>query len=185
SIVGVWGWRRVRARGLGVPRSRAFKLSMVGNFFNYCMPGTTGGDVIRAFYAARGSGRKADVVMSIVVDRVTGMLGLVLLAGVAGLFMLDNPVARNVTMYIWIGNAALAAGALVYFSGTMRRLIHLDRWLFRLPGGGLLKSIDAAVVAYRHHMGTVIASILLAAVLHFCLATGTALAGFALGMDRP
>ncbi len=184
-ILGVRWWLLLRARGLPCSLWNAFRLSMVGCFFNYCMPGTTGGDLVKAYYAAKGSDRKADAVISVVVDRVIGLLGLFVVAGVTGLFMLHEPGARHVTIFIWGTGLTGAIGASVYFSQRLRRLFYLDSLIQKLPGGALLTKVDAAAVAYRHHLPTVFSALGMATVLHLILASATAISGLALGMTIP
>src|SRR5690606_31531913 len=78
-------WMLLTCRGVTVTYARALRLTLIGLFFKLCMPGTTGGDVVRAWYAARGGGKRGAAVMSIAFDRVTGMVALFLLAALAGL----------------------------------------------------------------------------------------------------
>ena len=62
---------------------RIFELNMIGQFFSAFLLGTTGGDVFKIFYAARAvPERKAAVAFTVIVDRVIGMIAL-LLFGVA------------------------------------------------------------------------------------------------------
>jgi len=171
------------ARQMQVPFWKVQRLVLVGMFFNICMPGTTGGDVVKAYYAAAKNDRRTDAVMSVVVDRVLGLLGLILLAGVVGLFMLDDPLARQITIYIWSCAAIGAVGATVYFSGRLRRQLGLEWIIRRLPGRGFLQNIDAAVVAYRHHPLTLGTGLALSMGNHTALAGAAALAGYALGMQ--
>ncbi len=172
----------MRSRGLEVTFGRAFKLVMVGSFFNYCMPGSTGGDVAKAYYAARNSSRRADAVMSVIFDRIAGLLGLVLLAGIAGLTMLHDPVARQVTLWIGITATIVTLLSGIYFSRRLRATLGLDWLLAKLPDGGLLAKIDQAAVSYRDHKLSVLGAILLSLPVHICLAVSGALAAFALGM---
>lgn len=174
----------MRCRGIDVTVGQSFKLVMVGSFFNYCMPGSTGGDLVKAYYAAKNSDRRADAVMSVIFDRIVGLLGLVLLAGLAGLFMLDNPTARIITVYIWGVSGIVTLLSAVYFSRRLRSGLGLE-WLLSkmLPQGSILAKIDAAAVAYRDHKLTVLWTILLSLPVHLCLATATALGGYALGMQ--
>ena len=178
-------WLLLRARGLSVSLWKAFRLTMVGNFFNFCMPGTTGGDLVKAYYAAKRSDRRADAVMTVIVDRVTGLLGLVVLAGIAGLFILSNPTARAVTINIWIGAGVFILGASVYFSRRLREALKIDWLISKMPMQGLLTKIDQAAVAYRDHRSLVLGAIALSLGVHLCLSTSTAFSGYALGMDRP
>lgn len=178
-------WALMRARRLGVAWWSAFRLYMAGAFFNYCMPGMTGGDVLKAYYAARDSDRRADAVISVVVDRIAGMLGLVLLAGIAGLFMLANPLARQVTLCVWLATATLVAAAIIYNSAAIRRRFSQWTWLSHLPGASLWQRIDAAVLAYRGHPVAVTLAILLSVAVHLCLALASASAAYALGANIP
>ncbi len=179
-------WRLLlHARGIAVSWWRCLRLTMVGTFFNYCMPGTTGGDVVKAYYAARHSDRRADAVMSIIVDRVAGLVGLVLLAALAGLLILDDPAARRVTAWVWMGLAAFLILAAFYLSVRLRRLTGLDRLIAKLPGRGLAQKADAAAVAFGNHKMTVVAAIALSVPVHLLLALATALSGLALGLEAP
>ncbi len=175
----------MRCRGLEVPWLKAFRLTMVGQFFNICMPGTTGGDVVRAYYAAKGSGRKSAAVMSVIFDRITGLLGLVLLGGLMGLAILDEPRTREITILVWIGLGGVTAFSALYFSEHLRRRFHIEYWLAKLPGRNLLLKIHEAAAAYGKHKTSVTLSILISLPVHLCLTGATAMAGYAMGLDLP
>ncbi len=179
-----WLWL-LRCRGLSVSYGQSLRLTYVGQFFNICMPGSTGGDVVRAYYAAKGSGRRADAVVSVVIDRIAGMLGLVILAALVGLLHGDHPVIRPITATLWVAMAVLAVMAVLYTSPSLRRLLHLRALVNRLPGRNLIRNVDAAIVAYRSHMGVVFRCILVSLPVHLILVIGTATIGFALGLDVP
>ena len=49
-------------------------MTYVGLFFNNCMPQSTGGDVIKAYYVATSHEKSAHGVAAVVMDRVTGLL---------------------------------------------------------------------------------------------------------------
>ncbi len=178
-------WLLLRARGLTVGLWRCFKLVMVGTFFNFCMPGTTGGDVIKAYYAARYSDRRTDSVMSIIVDRVAGLLGLVVLAAIVGLFMLHDPKVAKLTGFIWAGMLCFGVGASVYFSHRVRRALRLDKLIAMLPGQKVVTRLDEAAMAYNGHKSAVFSAIGMSVIVHLSLALATGLAGYALGMQAP
>ena len=62
----------------------AFLLGFIGNVFNLVIPGAVGGDLIKAAYLVRMDINRTQAVASMVIDRILGLLGLFLLAGVAG-----------------------------------------------------------------------------------------------------
>jgi hypothetical protein len=178
-------WVLMAARRLGVGLWPALRLYFAAAFCNYCMPGLTGGDVLKAYYAARDSERRTDAVMSVVVDRIAGMLGLVVLAGVAGLFVLEQPLARQVTAYVWIGILGLAAGGLAYSSEALRRWLRVGSLVSRLPAGALLRQVDQAALAYRDHGGAVALAVVLSVFVRVCLVLATASSAYALGGELP
>jgi hypothetical protein len=75
---------------------------MIGQFFSAFLVGTTGGDVIKIFYVARAvPDRKAAVAFTVIVDRVIGLIALLLL-GVALSFtqlplLLSQPATKAAT----------------------------------------------------------------------------------------
>jgi len=178
-------WLLLRARDMYVPLWKAFRLVMVGNFFNFCMPGTTGGDVVKAYYAAKGSGRRAEAVMTVIVDRVCGLLGLLLLGGIVGLFMLGDEQARSVTIYTWLICLSFAVGCVVYFSQRLRAMLGLDWVLAKLPAQQIFASIDEAAFAYRNHKRLVLGAVAMSMVLHIAFVSSTSMAGYALGLETP
>jgi uncharacterized protein (TIRG00374 family) len=179
-----WRWLiLMRCQGLDVGYGKAMKLTMVGSFFNFCMPGSTGGDVIKAYYAAARSERRTVAIMSVIFDRIAGLLGLVILGGVVGLFSLDIPLVRHITLYVWIGAGVFLLCASIYFSRRARKSLGLDWVISKLPMQGLFKRVDEAAVSYRDSKKAVVASIALSVPVHIALTSATAVAGYALGMD--
>jgi glycosyltransferase 2 family protein len=186
-------WLLMRCRGMHVPYARAFRLTMVGLFFNFCMPGMTGGDVVKAYYAAKGSGARGIAVMSVIFDRITGLLGLVLLAGIAGLVMLwrgglepdVRGLVTTVTLLIWLGFAGALVAPVFFFSRNVRSAVGLDRLFARLGPEHILVRIDDTAAAYRNHKRVILTAVLVSLPVHFCQALATTLAGWALGMELP
>ena len=62
----------------------AILLGFIGNVFNLVIPGAVGGDLIKAAYLVRMHIKKTQAVASMVIDRIVGLLGLFILATIAG-----------------------------------------------------------------------------------------------------
>ena len=170
----------MRVRGMSVTPAKALRLTMAGVFFSLCMPGATGGDLMKAYYAAKGSSRRSVAVMSVVVDRACGLLGLVLLVALVGLTMLDHPVVRKITLLMWAGLLGVLLLAWLYSSPTLRRR------LSGLPGrAGRLRHLDNAAVAYARHKGALAGAVLMSLPIHLLVALSIATAGYALGITQP
>lgn len=172
----------LRARGLKVTFAKSFRLVMVGCFFNFCMPGSTGGDVIKAYYAAKGSNRRTDTIMSVIFDRISGLIGLIILGGAAGLFMAHHPAARRVTLSIFIMAGTLTTIVLIYFVPLFRHWLGINWLISKLPGQTLIGRVDEAAVAYRDHKMVVGVAIFLSIMSHCCFVTSTIFTGYALGI---
>ena len=178
-------WILMRARGIDVGVSRVGRLTLAGYFFNLCMPGTTGGDVMKAYYAAKSTDQRADAVVSIGIDRLCGLIGLVLIVGLIGLFSLDDPLIRKLTIAMWCLFIAMTLAAWLYTSPVIRRRLKLGAKFGKLPGAKVIRNLDTWVCAYRRHLGALASAIVLSLVIHLCLASAMSLAGFALDVDQP
>jgi uncharacterized membrane protein YbhN (UPF0104 family) len=64
----------------------AILLGLIGNVFNLVIPGAVGGDLIKAAYLVRMHIKKTQAIASMVIDRIVGLLGLFILATIAGAF---------------------------------------------------------------------------------------------------
>lgn len=83
-VLGTLRWRMVlRVHGINLSLGRAAEISLVAHFFNSFLLGSTGGDLMKAFYAAREtSNRKTEAVVTVLVDRLIGLLSMLLFAAV-------------------------------------------------------------------------------------------------------
>src|SRR5262245_45331232 len=92
-----WQWL---ARPLGFRDSfgRFAALYFVGMFFNLLLPTSIGGDAVRAIYLNAGSGRRTAALLSVLLDRLSGLLVLLALACVAA-------AAYPLPLPLWVGLA--------------------------------------------------------------------------------
>jgi uncharacterized protein (TIRG00374 family) len=66
-------------QGIRMPYRETFNLLMIGNFFNAFLPGSSGGDVIRIYYAVKAApDKKTAAAMSVILDRVLGLVVLLI-----------------------------------------------------------------------------------------------------------
>jgi uncharacterized protein (TIRG00374 family) len=70
----------MRPQALRLSFSASLRLSLIGLFFNTCLPGATGGDIVRIYYAAKDNpGRRIEIVTVFLLDRLSGMFSILLL----------------------------------------------------------------------------------------------------------
>ncbi len=145
-LLGLLRWRMVlRVHGLDLSFWRTTEISLVAHFFNSFLLGSTGGDLLKAYYAARETHhKKTEAVMTVLVDRLVGLLAMLLFACV---MMLPNfgLLARHgrLAALSWIIVAMMAAcgGVVVlsFWGGLSRRVPGARSWFKRLPKGELLE----------------------------------------------
>jgi len=81
-VVGGLRWRQaLLVQGLKLSVAEVTRVSFVSHFFNAFLLGSTGGDVVKAWCAARWTREKrAEAALTVVVDRLLGTLALLLFA---------------------------------------------------------------------------------------------------------
>ncbi len=161
------------------------KLTFVGNFFNFALPGTTGGDLIKAYYLTRFTHRKTEAVTTIFLDRIIGLLGLVLLAGALMVTSWDEQQFGALARPLLLVCAVLALGATFIFSERMRTWLRLGDLVRALPAGigDQVRRVGLATIALRHHKSNLALSFLITAVLQSIVMVSAACMAWALDMQ--
>jgi len=104
----------LKSQSLYLPFRRVLALSFVGNFFSAFMPGATTGDVFKAIYVARESATKrAEVVATVFIDRIIGLVGLIILTVAVMLVRLKFFTSYSQTKVVLVFNCILLAGTVV------------------------------------------------------------------------
>jgi len=170
------------ASGVHIRFFTLVRLHYLGFFFNSFMPGGAGGDIIKGVYLLRHSAEKETAATMIFIDRVVGLVGLLLLGGAVVLFASDR--IEGVGSEIAAVSLALGIVSIIFFSPWFRRLIRYDAIISRLPRAAILKKVDGALLSLRHRKGAVAAALALTVGLQLLEVFGVYLAGGALGLHR-
>jgi uncharacterized protein (TIRG00374 family) len=192
-LITTFRWKKLLA-GLGIVLSfgRAFVLNMVGAFYNTFMPGSTGGDLLKAYYAAKQApDRRTAAVMSVIVDRVLGLITLILLggamAGYAWLTAADmhDPVTRACKS-VALGAAAIIAccvlGLAVLYMPFVRKLISRNDRFARSKAYQQMRKVMHVLHVYRSQPGLILGAILMTFPVHLQTVVSAMLAGQAFGL---
>lgn len=102
-------WVILRREGHPLPLGALYRHYLVGYFFSNFLPSNVGGDVVRSYRAGVQAGDQHAAAASVVVERLTGLLALLLLVVALPLMRLDligHPA-------LWAPAAAAGAGFLV------------------------------------------------------------------------
>ncbi len=165
----------------------ATKLTFAGNFFNFALPGTTGGDLIKAWYVTHHTQHKTEAVTTVFLDRVVGLLGLMILASVIFAYAWERiPWPVSYRSYLAMMLAGVWGGlivlAVVVYSRRLRHALKLPQIAAALPGGSQLLRIGRATVAMRRHKTLVLMSLGITIVLQLLVILSAFVMARALGM---
>jgi uncharacterized protein (TIRG00374 family) len=150
-LLNVARWRLVlEVQGLHLPWGRATGITFVAQFFNAFLLGSTGGDVIKAFYAARETHhKKTEAVVTVFVDRLLGLWAMLLFAAVmmipnAGLLHRHRQLALPALLILAMLAGATVVLSVAFWSGLSRRFPRARHWLRGFPKGEMLeRSLDS------------------------------------------
>src|SRR5262249_48415323 len=163
----------VRAVGLPFRVADALRLGMIGFYFNTFLPGSVGGDILKAAFLAREQSRRTVAVATVIMDRILGLWALfwfvALLGGVCWMAGLVPPSAQPGCRWLMlvasatVGFGVLAWGALGFLpDGRAERFAER---LGRLPRvGGAAAEFWRAVWMYRRRQVWVVLSLLMSMV---------------------
>lgn len=162
----------LRAQKVFVSWSALMRFTFVGVFFNNLLPAAVGGDLMRGYQLAQETRRNADAAVSVVVDRLIGLMALTLTATLSVLYAVLTHQGDTVdlTNTFWFAVAALVGLALLFTLMVSRRMrtgvgAALERLAERLP---FLKfivpiytNLATAIGAYRDQPGALVFALLL------------------------
>ncbi len=116
---GSYRWKLLLDSKLESPISilKAIKLSWIGSLFNPLLPGAVSGDLVKVYYAKKLEPELSSgfLLLSVLIDRVLGLCGLILLFGFASLVKLPELLAMGpkIKMLLLV-NLFLLFGVLVF-----------------------------------------------------------------------
>jgi hypothetical protein len=165
----------VRALELPITWRDALRFGLIGQFFNTFLPGSVGGDIIKAAALARGQTRRTHAVATVVMDRVIALWALVWFVALSGSIfwaagLLTGPAAATA---VWIVRIALTivgvSLALWVLIGLLpdRRAEKFAARLHRLPlAGHAVAEFWRAAWMYRRRQKCIAGVMLLSWVGH-------------------
>ncbi len=102
-------WRLLlESQGLTTKKMTAFQYTLVGQFFNFSLPGGVGGDVIKGYYIVqKNPSAKTKAAVTVAMDRLIGLYSMIFMAIVAMLFHLDSVSSYVQLRFIFWGLSAI------------------------------------------------------------------------------
>lgn len=147
-------WQRLlAAQDVTPPWRYLFASTLMSTFFRQFLPSTAGGDVIRAYHAMKAGASTSVALMSLVVDRLGGLVALLILA-IIGTIMGPAISERLPDVWMWISAVGIAlclVTSIVVFGMPTKwgRLERLPKLPFMGKVGALLVKFSDALSLYR------------------------------------
>lgn len=172
----IMGWRirlLLATQQIPITYRDATLLTFAGNFLNFFVLGTTGGDLYKAYHIAQRTSKRAEGVTVVLVDRIIGLISFLLLATgtILVLTLMDKPMIGLYGRWVGYFMIAFVVGAALFFSLRVRRWIRYEALLRKLPLADKLRRIDETALNFRYHPGRTLASLLGTLVNHFLIIT--------------
>ena len=122
---------RARAQ-VKIPISGLLKITWIGNFFSSVLPGSVSGDLVKMLYVQKfdGSFSRTFVFASILIDRVMGLTGLILLVGMSSIIF-GGRISENAPgmqpllnmNYLLMGLVILGFSVFFFLNNVIRNLL--------------------------------------------------------------
>lgn len=129
-------WRALLAiPGVRVPLARLTQLQLTAMFFNVVIPGSVGGDVVKALYVARDSApeKRTTILLIVFVERLLGLAALVAVASIVTIVrareLFADPLLRPVASAVLLLGVGVIVGPVVFILLMRRAGHHLERWI--------------------------------------------------------
>jgi len=187
----------LRIQGIRLHPWEVVRLTMIGVFFNLAIPGAVGGDLVKmAFVARRAHRRRAEAILTVLLDRIVGLVALFLVSAVLVLVFLPvlHPLTRRfpeVALGAYLVGAGSIAGlagmGLVEFRERLirhpllaRLLAFAERWTPALVVA-MVQRVVVTIEACRRDRRRILAAFALASLVHIFLGADLILVGRAVG----
>lgn len=160
--------------------SASLRLTLIGLFFNTCLPGATGGDIVRIYYAAKDNpGRRIEIVTIFLLDRVAGMFSILLLPLLLSPFFAQALASQTILQTLLWATAFGLSMMMVGMGCAMSARVCESRvvsWLLQqLPRGQYLARVLATCQTAGSHLGSLGASLIVSLGVHMLMTLATLL----------
>ncbi len=139
TAIAAWRWIiLMQSRGIDISLWKGFQLYLIGIFFNYALPGSVGGDVVRGYYLVNDyPNHKADCILSLVIDRIMGLYSFFVLTLIAVAidfeFVVNHEKIRFVALFCFLVFVGLTVFFTITFSTRLSKAVGLGFFEKRIP----------------------------------------------------
>lgn len=146
----------LRGQGFRSSMKQTLPLTLMGLFFNYAMPGSVGGDIIKGYYLAQDfPDKKLAAGVSVFMDRLIGFFVMVASGSVAILAFRERLEHDPRLIAIGTGTLLVTFAFVVLLAFSLSRRLqapirYFSKHIERLPGHQIVVQIYRAMHSYRY-----------------------------------
>ena len=197
-IIGVRWWLLLRSQHILIDFWAVVRLYFLGWFYNNFMPGSLGGDLLRAWYVTKHTDKKFEAVLSVFVDRIIGLSSTLVIAGFFYLLFLRgkgleitsrgtggfiSSIAQYRAVFFWLAVVIIVILCAVLLHKKSRSMLIKIFLYIRQVSLRIILKFRNAIVIYCKKPLTMLAAFLLTVFLQLLTITGFWLLGRNLGIE--
>ena len=115
----------IKVRGIVVKFGRLFWINSIGSFLGLFLPSSLGTDVVRGYYLVKNNSERSVSISSVFVDRVLGLISLLLL-GLVSLLFAGNLVSKfNLNLYLAVLTFITLVGVYFFQRNETKKILEL------------------------------------------------------------
>lgn len=115
----------IKVRSIIVKFGRLFWINSIGSFLGLFLPSSLGTDVVRGYYLVKNNSERSVSISSVFVDRVLGLISLLLL-GLASLLFAGNLVSKfNLNLYLAVLTFITLVGVYFFQRNETKKILEL------------------------------------------------------------
>lgn len=148
-------WRiLLSAQNIMMDRTSVLRLTFLGEFFNHLFPGAMGGELAKAYYVIRHTGKKGAALVSVFANRFVGLAAMTFSSILILLFLLvaEKSVVEtlNETVYaIFVVGTAITVFIYISLNSRIYASTAFKHLLDRIPFNQQIDSLRQALYRYR------------------------------------
>ena len=142
----------LKSSGVNISVTEAARIYLVSSFLGNFLLAGVGAEAMRAWSLGRRTNENSEAVASVAVDRLLGLLSIVMLGAVGAIAWTGGPDRAIEQTVIVVAVLVCIGSVAMLWADVVLRAIVPPRWLAGRAGGALLRLVDA-VGRYRGRRG--------------------------------
>ncbi|CAN2047524.1 glycosyltransferase 2 family protein [Candidatus Magnetomoraceae bacterium gMMP-1] len=131
---------------------KLFSLNLIALYYMLILPGQIAGELVKTYKLAKGRREAEQIAASVIIDRITGLIGLMLVA-MAGLILSKTSIAKNLTLWFSISIIVFSLLLYLFYFKSVENIIKRFALLFKKSfTGTIIKPCLLVIAAWRQYL---------------------------------